>query len=232
VRREPLDDLENVRGQKDRPAARDERVEQVLDLSRRDGVYPFERLVEEEQTRRGQQRRRERELLAHAVGIVRDERVFRAREIHQREEIRRSRPEGLGRDPVHLADERQRFLGGEALEQREILRDHADAPLHGDGIRDGIDPQDPHRSRRRAKQTCQALDRRRLAGAVRSEEPVEAAGRHAQIDPVNGADRAEGPHQPMRFDRQVSVLRAVHAKSVNQKVFSAFPAEGGSHGFQ
>ena len=77
VRRQPLDDLEDVRGQEDRAAARDERQQQLLDLPRRDRVDAFERLVEEQQPRRRQQRRRQRELLAHAVRVVGHQRVRR-----------------------------------------------------------------------------------------------------------------------------------------------------------
>ena len=79
MRRQPLDDLEDVRGEEHRAAARDERMEQLLDLPRGDRVDPFERLIEEEQPRRRQQRRGERQLLPHAVREIRDERRRRAR---------------------------------------------------------------------------------------------------------------------------------------------------------
>jgi hypothetical protein len=50
---EALDDLEHVRGEEDRAAAAGELVQEALDEARGDGVDPFERLVEEEQARRG-----------------------------------------------------------------------------------------------------------------------------------------------------------------------------------
>ena len=46
VGRETLDDLQDVRRQKDSPSASDERLQQVLDLARRDGIDAFERLIE------------------------------------------------------------------------------------------------------------------------------------------------------------------------------------------
>jgi len=67
VCRQPLDDFENVRREKDRPATRDEGVQQILDLPRGDCIDPFEGLVEKQQPRRRQQRGRERKLLAHPV---------------------------------------------------------------------------------------------------------------------------------------------------------------------
>src|SRR4051812_2055927 len=55
MRGQPLDNFEDVRGEKDRSAAADERVQHFLDLSRGDRVDAFEGLVEKEQARRGQQ---------------------------------------------------------------------------------------------------------------------------------------------------------------------------------
>ena len=75
---QPLDDFEDVRGQEDGAAARDERQQQVLHLARRHGVDAFEGFVEEEELRRGQERRGERELLPHAMREVGHERVARA----------------------------------------------------------------------------------------------------------------------------------------------------------
>ena len=56
---QPLDDLEDVRGQEDRAAAGDEGLQQILDLARRERVDALEGLVEEEQSRaRGEARPR------------------------------------------------------------------------------------------------------------------------------------------------------------------------------
>src|SRR5437763_14708488 len=49
VRREALADLEHVRGQKKRPAPRDEGVQEVVDLQGCDRVAPFAGLVAEQQ---------------------------------------------------------------------------------------------------------------------------------------------------------------------------------------
>ena len=56
---------------------------------------------------------------------------------------------------------------------------------------------------RRPQQAGQALDRRRLAGAVRAEEAEEAAGGHGEIDAVDGAQRSERARQPVRLDREI-----------------------------
>ena len=74
VCREALDDLQDVRGQEDCASARNERLQQILDLSRRHGIDPFERLVEEQEARRRQQGGSERQFLAHTVREVGDDR--------------------------------------------------------------------------------------------------------------------------------------------------------------
>ena len=130
VRRQPLDDLENVRRQEDRAAARDERVQQILDLARRDRVDPLERLVEKEQARRRQQRRRQRQLLAHPVREIRrpawSPRPVRS--ISDSRSAERVLNVSAGH-AMHLGDETQRFRGRQPIEQREVLGDDADAPL-------------------------------------------------------------------------------------------------------
>ena len=104
-------------------------------------------------------------------------------------------------EAVHLADEAERLRAAEPIEQREIFGHDADLPLDGDGIRDRIDVEDAKRPGRRPQQSGEALDRRRLAGAVRSEESVEAAARHEEIDPVHGDELAEFLAQAVSLDR-------------------------------
>src|SRR5262249_18544131 len=205
VRREPLDDLENVRREEHRAAAADERMQQLLDLARRDRVDALERLVDEEQGRRREERRRRPQVLLHPVREVGNERGRRPHEIHQRQQVGRARLERLGGHAVHLSDEAERFGGGEPVEQREILRHDAHPPLDLHRRRRGVEPEDAHVARRGTQQPGEALDGRRLAGAVGAEKAVEAARRHAQIDAVDRALRAERPHQP------VSVHREFHA---------------------
>jgi hypothetical protein len=101
---------------------------------------------------------------------------------------------------VDLADEAERLGNGQPIEQREIFGDDADAALDLDGRGRGIEAEDPDVARRGLQQARQALDRRRLACAVGTEEAVEAARRHAEIDAVNRALRSECARQPVRLD--------------------------------
>jgi hypothetical protein len=54
-----------------------------------------------------------------------------------------------------------------------------------------------------AQQGGEHPDRGGLARAVRPEQAVHRAGRHAQVDAVEGAGGAERPDQTRRLDRQV-----------------------------
>ncbi len=57
-----------------------------------------------------------------------------------------------------------------------------------------------HLPRRRAQDAEQDADRRRLAGAVGSEEPVDLTGLDGQVEVVQGAGRPEGLDQPSGLD--------------------------------
>ena len=103
---------------------------------------------------------------------------------------------------MDLADETERFRRGQAIEQREILGDDADAPFDLDGIDQRIETENAHLAAGGTQQSGQALDRRGLAGAIRSEESVEASRGDLQVDAVNGALRSERSREPARFDRE------------------------------
>jgi hypothetical protein len=53
------------------------------------------------------------------------------------------------------------------------------------------------------------LDRRRLAGAVRAEEPEDLAGAHLEVDPRNRLDTVVRLHEALDADRG---LGAAHAR--------------------
>ena len=103
---------------------------------------------------------------------------------------------------MHVGDEGQRLTRGQTIEQREILGDDADAPLHRDGFGQGIEAENPHRTGRWFQQAGQALDGGRLAGAVRSQESIEAARGNREVDAVDGTELTEIAREPMRLDGQ------------------------------
>ena len=171
---------------------------------------------------RRQQRGRERQLLAHAVREVRDERGPGPLQIHQLQQIAGAVTRGRGLEAVYLGDERQGLGCREALEERQIFGHDADPPLHGHGIRQRIHSEDAHRAGARPQQSRQALDGRRLAGAVRAEEAKEAAGRDGEVDAIDGAQRPEVAGEPMRFNRQFHAPNCIPAAGL---VFASRPVE-------
>src|SRR5262249_13740152 len=80
---------------------------------------------------------------------------------------------------------------GQSIEQRQVLRDDADAFFHIDRMNDRVQIEDAERAGGRTEQAGEALDGRGLAGAVRAEEPVEAPARNDEVDPVDGDETAE-----------------------------------------
>ena len=166
---QPLDDLEDVRGEEDRAAAFHERGEQVLDLPRRDGVDALERLVEEQQPRGGQQRRRERDLLAHAVRVVRDEACRRRapRSITASSSLERALSVARG-DAVDLPTNASVSAPRQPIEQREVFGHDADRALDATGSAADPGPGCGTCRPSRPEQAGQALDRRGLPRAVRA----------------------------------------------------------------
>jgi hypothetical protein len=84
---QPFDDFENVRGKEHRPAGLNEAMQQVLDLFRGEWIDTLERFIQKQQLRCWEQRGGERELLAHAVRVVGNQRVGGRGEIHQRQQF-------------------------------------------------------------------------------------------------------------------------------------------------
>ena len=91
----------------------------------------------------GQQRHGERRLLAHAVGAGGGEgapAVFQAQRVQQ---LRRARAGLLPRHAVDIAGQQEVLFHREIVEQSEIFRQDADAPLQLQGIGGGIRARTP-----------------------------------------------------------------------------------------
>ena len=95
----------------------------------------------------GQQGGGERQLLAHPVREVGDQRATGGLQIHHDEQVAGAAPRGVAIEGVDLCDERQGFFRRQAIEEREILGYDADLALDRHRIGKRIDAQDAHRSR-------------------------------------------------------------------------------------
>jgi hypothetical protein len=135
----------------------------------------------------------------------------------------RLRPALPGIRQLELLEQRvgasRRDVGVDAVEQRLIdefladsglgvgaptLCDVTDAPTHLDRLGAQIVARDPSGARRRSQQRRQHAQRRRLAGAVRPEEPHDLTLGHVQVDARDSVDRAapcaERAREPLCLD--------------------------------
>ena len=103
---------------------------------------------------------------------------------------------------MDLGHEHQGLFTGQPVEQRQVLRDHANAALDRDRIGERIDAENAHRAAAGLEQPGQALDRGRFASAVGTQEAVEASGRNGEIDAVHGAKAAEESREPLGLDSE------------------------------
>ena len=107
------------------------------------------------------------------------------------------------REPVEAALEAQQLdaaLGG--VERRFLERD-ADAQPHVDGLAGDVEAGDLGPPGGRQEQRAQHVHERRLARAVGTEEAVDLARLHLEVDAVDGAGLAEEPPQLLGSHRRV-----------------------------
>ena len=177
-----LDQLHDVTREHDRVAAVGEAFEHAANGAGRHGIDRFERLVEEEDARAVQQGGGQGDLLAHPVAVVDHQRAGR---LGQAEHIQQLFGATGDHGRVHAPQQPvvgQQLGAGEALEQGQVLGQHAD---HGLGLhRDlphvelvdvdlaGVGPQ----------QAGHHLERRRLARPVGAHQAEEAPAGNHQVD--------------------------------------------------
>src|SRR4029453_867605 len=74
---------------------------------------------------------------------------------------------------------------------RHSLGNHANRLSNIVGLRDHVEAIDERRAGSRREERHEHADERRLAGAIRTEEPEYLAGFHVERDPVHGGELAE-----------------------------------------
>ena len=121
--REAVGLLEVLRGQEDRRALADERVEHVPQLVAGARVEAGGRLVEEQHRRARDERRRQVEPAAHAAGVVARQRGRRRRSSENCSSSSSARAHrGLAAEVVQLADHHEVLAAGEHAVDRRVLR--------------------------------------------------------------------------------------------------------------
>ncbi len=183
--------LEVVGGEQDRHLLL---ARQPLDLppelDPRLGVEPGRRLVEEEHLRPVDEAERDVETALHPARVgLRDS----GRRLGQPETLEQLlnplAARGAGQ-PVDLGLHLQVLAAARLRVEAVLLADDADRAAHGFRVADDIEAGHARLAAVRARERGQDLDRGRLAGSVRAEQPEDRARLDCEAEPVERADAA------------------------------------------
>ena len=178
-----------MRRQQHRLAGRLEVADRGAELAGADRVDPDRRLVEEEHRGVVEQAAGDVEALPHAAGVPLDALFLTALQPDHLEQLVDPRPLALRVDAVELGEVAQVVERREPLVQPAVAAEDVPDPLaHPVRVVDDVASEDERLPRRRDQQRDQHLDRRRLAGAVRPEQPEELALLDLEADAADGLD--------------------------------------------
>src|SRR5213594_4207218 len=178
----------------------------------RDRVDARGGLVEEDQPRAVHEGAREREPLPIAAGELARELARVPAEVAEAQHLLDAcRAVGAG-DHVDARIEHEVLLDRQVVVQREALRHVADGRLDTLRIAAQIDAQHAPLALRRLEDPTQHAERRRLPGAVGSEEAVQLAASDAEVETVHRNDPAEALREPVGDDR-VLIIRIRQGRS-------------------
>jgi hypothetical protein len=186
---------EDVTRDENRPALPGERAEEVTEPADSLRVEAVRRLVEHEHLRIAEKSGGEPQSLAHAERVALHAPASRRAHVDHREDLVDARPRDAPGEREHpqVVAPRAPRMGIERLEQ------HADAP---DGVLElGVRPaEDRGPARSRADEAEKRTHRRRLARAVRAEEPRDPTGLDGEGEVVDGERRAEPLREALDLD--------------------------------
>ena len=94
----------------------------------------------------------------------------------------------------------ERVAHGHPRIERDVVGHVGEPRLDRDLVPRRVQAEDPHVAGRRPQQVQQALDGRRLAGAVAAEEPVAAPRLDAQVQAVDGVGAAVAADEAADLD--------------------------------
>ena len=181
--------------EQDRPA-RDGRLPGEDQLANGPGggdVEAERRLVEEEDPRVVEEAAGEVHLLALAGRERADALLALLHHADRLDQLVDAPPAVLRRESVELAEHPELLADREDPVARLLAaRDHVHDPADLLGLVHDVEAEDPGRALRGEQQRRQDLDQRRLAGAVRPEQPEELAGLDLEVDALRGRRPGDG----------------------------------------
>ena len=119
----------------------------------------------------------------------------RSAEVDEREHLPDALAQELAVEPVETADELHVLAGGEIGVERHVLGHVADARLGRERALGDLEVADVHAARVALQEPAHHADRRRLPGAVRSEQPVGLAARDREAHVVDRDPVAESARE-------------------------------------
>src|SRR3984957_17363765 len=195
-----FDNFEDMRGEKNRGAARDHALEHRFESAGSDRVHAFEGLIEKKNFRTVDDGGGKGQFFLHAMRVIGNELLGLVGELHEIEEFGGALGGGLAIEAVHAADKIQILRAGQPSEEGHAFGDDADLALHFDGVGGEIEAEDFDASRGRGEQASEHLDSGGFAGAVRSEEAEELPRGDAQAYILYGGEGAEAARQTLGGD--------------------------------
>ena|ERR1044071_4820934 len=195
-------DLQHVRGEENGRAASDALLECVTQDARGDSIDALERLVQKQQVRVGKQRSGQGEFLLHPMRELEGELFLLACEIHHREQFVATLADGSRWQKIHATDESEIFAGGEVVEERKILRHHANPAFDLKSLSRVAEilAEKPDGAASGREQAGEHLDGGGFAGAVGAEETIETARFNPEIELIDSTDLPEVTCQVGGFD--------------------------------
>src|SRR6266850_2505386 len=184
---EPLGLVHVMRRQEDRPAAASQVPDDLPELPPRLGIEARRRLIEEEEIGIADEGAGDGEALllpARQVGHPGFSLLEEADLLH---DLRRGPP-----FPVERPEQSDRLLHGQLVGELGLLERDADPLSQVAVIPSPPEAEHLDLAAARLEDPLEDLDRRRLACAVRPEEPEALARAHLEVEPANGLDRRPG----------------------------------------
>ena len=166
----PLDLTQDVRREERGASLRDDLANELEEGLLDQRVEPGRRLVEDQQVGPVLERDDQAHLLLVALGVLPEAAGWV--EVEAGDEVGLVARVDAASEVAEVLD---RLGAREPVEERELAGEVADPPMDGDRVRRRLDAEDQRAPGRRTQQVEQEPDRRRLAGAVGPEEPVDLA---------------------------------------------------------
>ena len=192
--------LQVLGGEEQRRAVGHELADHVPEVVAAARIEARRRLVEEEDAWSVHERGREVEAAPHAAGVGLDRTVGGVGEGEALEQLVDTGPDDLRALTGQSPDQSQVLPTGELLVDRRVLAGEADVGPDLACLPHDVEPEHLGTAGVGADDRREDSDGRGLAGAVRTEEAVDRAGPHGEVDAVEGVDVTEVLDEPLDDD--------------------------------